>query len=84
MLVNQWFIALGEFANLEAYSWGSETDTVLILSFFILTTFVTQITMFNMLIAIMSDTFDNINENKEANAIKSKLSLMGDLAYLMR
>lgn len=82
MLVNQWFIALGEFANLEAYSWGS--DTVLFLSFFILTTFVTQITMFNMLIAIMSDTFDNINENKEANAIKSKLSLMGDLAYLMR
>ena len=39
--------------------------------------------MFNMLIAIMSDTFDKVNENKETNVIKSKLALMNDLAYVM-
>ena len=40
--------------------------------------------MLNMLIAIMSDTFDKITENKEVHAIKSKLALMGDLADVMR
>ena len=40
--------------------------------------------MFNMLIAIMGDTFDKITENKELNAIKSKLQFMGDLVAIMK
>ena len=67
--------------SLLYYEKGNQTIFCLI--FFILATFITQITMFNMLIAIMSDTFDKITENKEVNAIKSKLALMGDLADVM-
>ena len=41
--------------------------------------------MFNMLIAIMGDTFSQITENKDLNATKSRLELMGDLqANLMK
>ena len=40
--------------------------------------------MFNMLIAIMGDTFGKVIENKTVNAIKSKLELMGDLAATMK
>lgn len=39
--------------------------------------------MFNMLIAIMGDTFDKITENKDVNSIKSKLDLMADLSAIM-
>ena len=35
--------------------------------------------MFNMLIAIMGDTFEQITENKLLNATKSRLELLGDL-----
>ena len=35
--------------------------------------------MLNMLIAIMSDTFERHMENRDVNAIKAKLSLMSDL-----
>ena len=47
--------------------------------YFILATFMVQIVMFNMLIAIMGDTFDKITENRAINAIKSKLALLADL-----
>ena len=40
--------------------------------------------MFNMLIAIMGDTFGKVIENKTVNAIKSKLELMDDLAATMK
>ena len=40
--------------------------------------------MFNMLIARMGDTFSRIMENREVNAVRSKLELMGDLVSTMR
>ena len=52
--------------------------------FFALATFIAQVTMFNMLIAIMGDTFERIMEFKEVNSIKSKLDLMSDLNATMR
>ena len=39
--------------------------------------------MFNMLIAIMGDTFDKITEFRDINATKSKLELMSDLVVIM-
>ena len=39
--------------------------------------------MLNMLIAIMGDTFDHNMENKDVNAIKTKLALMTDLAAVL-
>ena len=51
--------------------------------FFVSATLITQITMLNMLIAIMGDTFDQNMENKDINAIKTKLALMTDLAAVL-
>ena len=68
--VNQYLLALGEF-GLEAFIKGPQTAICYI--FFVMATFITQITMFNMLIAIMGDTFEHIMENKIVHATKSKL-----------
>ncbi len=38
--------------------------------------------MLNMLIAIMGDTFERVIENKDVNAIKTKLELIGDLVAI--
>ena len=77
MIINQYLLALGEFMSLDAFKEGSEVSLCFV--FFILATFFVQIVMFNMLIAIMGDTFDRITENRSINAIKSKLELLTDL-----
>ncbi len=55
-------------------------QTTLCYLYFVLATLITNITMLNMLIAIMGDTFENNMENKHVNGIKAKLDLMSDLA----
>ena len=67
MLINQYLLALGDF-NLEAFVKGPQTALCFI--FFLLATLIAHITMLNMLIAIMSDTFDKIMENRSINTIK--------------
>ena len=51
--------------------------------FFILATFFTQITMFNMLIAIMGDTFANAMEYRLVNGIRMKLAILNEQAPLL-
>lgn len=46
--------------------------------FFLTATFISQLTMLNMLIAIMGDTFGRIMENKDVNATKTKLKILSD------
>ena len=77
MLLNQYELALGEF-NMDGFSNGPQENLCWI--FFILATFFSQITMFNMLIAIMGDTFERIIENKELNSTMTKLELMSELS----
>ena len=43
-----------------------------------MSTFITQLTMLNMLIAIMGDTFGRIMEAREVSGTKTKLKLMAD------
>ena len=38
----------------------------------------TQITMLNMLIAIMGDTFDKVTENSKVYTTRTKLQILGD------
>lgn len=54
-------LSLGEFEvdNFE----GDGKDTIIWI-IFILTTFITQVTFLNMLIAIMGDTFSRVTESK--------------------
>ena len=46
------------------------------MTFFIAATFFTQLTMLNMLIAIMGDSFAFVSENKEKYATKTKLEIL--------
>ena len=82
MLLNQYLLALGEWeATRGNYSEGIQTN--LCYAFFFAATFISQITMLNMLIAVMGDTFDRVMENKDINSIKSKLELVADLVAIL-
>jgi len=48
-----------------------------------LATLFTQLTMLNMIIAFMGDTFERIAENKDVYATKGKLELLADYAFLL-
>ena len=58
--------------------------SVLTILIFIAATFFTQITMLNMLIAIMGDTFEKITEQKTLFATRTKLALLADYAANIR
>ena len=76
MLLNQYLVLLGEF-NLDNFA--DQPQSRLCYIFFIFATLITQITMLNMLIAIMGDTFERVIESRDVNATKTKLDLMSDL-----
>ena len=62
-LFNQYLLALGEF-GMDNFKEGSP-NLWLVIALFITATFLTQITILNMLIAIMGDTFGKVTEIKE-------------------
>ena len=82
MFISQYLLALGEFMSLDDFSDGPLVGMCFF--FFILSTFIVQLVMLNMLIAIMGDTFDKITENRAINAIKSKLELLSDLSGVLK
>ena len=81
VLYNQYMLSLGEF-NIDNFA--DSPNTGLCFIFFIMATFITQLTMLNMLIAIMGDTFSKVVENQNVNTIKTKLELMSDLAGVLK
>jgi len=64
-------------------NFGNHPQTGLAYLFFVLATFFSCVTMLNMLIAIMGDSFSRVMENKEVNAIKTKIEMMGDLRHML-
>ena len=76
-MINQYLLSLGEFADtLGGYE--NHPQSILVWVLFLVTTFVTQLTMLNMLIAIMGNTFDNVIEKKSLFAIQMRLSILSD------
>lgn len=67
---NQYMLSLGEF-NLDSFANGPQT--YMCYFFFIMATFLTQITFLNMLIALMGDTFDRVIELRPVASRKNKL-----------
>ena len=55
--LNQYLLILGEF-NMEGFE--NHVNLAICYLIFVLSTFITQITFLNMLIAIMGDTFDRV------------------------
>ena len=57
---------------------------MIIWTVFILSTFLTQITFLNMLIAIMGDTFSRVSEIKKQMALKEKIGILADYVIVVR
>ena len=80
LIFNQYLLALGEF-NMDGFDLSPQK--IVCYLFFIGATFITQITMLNMLIALMGDTFSRMTDNKKFNAMKTKIELMEDLSLVL-
>ena len=50
---------------------------------YVIAVFYTSLTMLNMLIAIMGDTFGNVMESRNLNAIRTKLDILSDMAPVL-
>ena len=83
-IFNQYMLSLGEFGSLVENSETDSFETEIILAFFFFATFFVQITMLNMLIAIMGDSFDYSMENREKFDIMTKLEILSSQSAVMR
>ena len=73
ILLNQYQLILGEFDT------DNYTDTdYLPWIFFVAATFLSQVLIFNMLIAIMGDTYARVSEMKNQAALKEKIGILCD------
>ena len=80
-LINQYMLSLGEFDTEQYLEAG---DDVIVWLVFIATTFITQITFLNMLIAIMGDTFARVSEAKDQSALSEKIKILSDYVIVVR
>ena len=77
LLLNQYLLSLGEFSS---DGFEHHTNKYLVWIIFISATFFTQITMLNMLIAIMGDTFAKVSENRSMYATQNRIAIMQDFS----
>ena len=78
VLLNQYMLSLGEF-NYDNFA--DNPQTRICYFFFLASTFVSSLTMLNMLIAIMGDTFGRVMEKKDINSVQTRLQLMADNSH---
>ncbi len=70
--------------NGDTSTYGASPAAVLIFIYYILATIFTQIMFFNMLIAIMSETFARVSEAKERSALMERTHLYADFMWGIR
>jgi len=56
-------------------------DRTLIWIYFLIATFLTNLTFLNMLIAIMGDTYARVTENKEQESLKERTNIYADYLW---
>lgn len=79
-VMNQYMLSLGEF---DTENFKDKSDDIIIWLLFIATTFITQITFLNMLIAIMGDTFARVSEVKEQSALQERIKILSDYVIVV-
>ena len=72
-------LGLGEFGFTGRFS-GENAWAFWI--FFCLATFITQVIIFNMLIAVMSDTYDKVSERKDQATLQEKIRILADYVWV--
>jgi len=81
-------VALGEYGT-DTYSptrstFDTTNDSYIVWTLFILTTVFSQIVIFNILIAIMGDTYDFVFSNMEKAILKNKIEVMSDYVFVIK
>ena len=61
------------FGMFEPENFSDHPQAILAYILFFAATFISQLKMLNMLIAIMGDSFDKVIENKDVNSVEMKL-----------
>ena len=46
-------------------------------------TFITQVIIFNMLIAVMSDTYDRVTEKRDQATLREKVRILADYVWVV-
>ena len=81
----QFLLSLGDFGFYENWDFSGKEEGIesvreerlnvqIMWFFFFLATFFSQIIVFNMLIAIMGDTYDRVSETKKQYGLRDKIS----------
>jgi hypothetical protein len=81
-ILNQYMLALGEFGT-DTFSADSGKNSEVVWALFVFATFISQLTILNMLIAIMGDTFDAVLEKQEQYAMKEKIRILNDFVGIV-
>ena len=79
LVLDQYLLSLGEFNN----DFDNHPQWYLCWILLVSATFFTQITMLNMLIAIMGNTFDNVIEKRAIYIMKSQLQTMSEYSDII-
>ena len=81
MLISVYMLgALGDFESpVYREGWDRHAATAM----FLLATFFISVVFMNMLIAIMGETFAQVQENAEENGILERVSLINDFIWLI-
>lgn len=80
--IGSYLIGLGEF-DFDGYN-GHENYTNILWYYFFVSTFLLQIIMVNMLIAIMADTFDKVKEFEQAYFIQDAIQIWAEHISLFK
>ena len=83
VLFDQYLLSLGEFNGDDNDGYVATNADRLFLVVFIASTFITQITFFNMIIAIMGDTFSRVSEVRAQSALREKITIMADYVHIV-
>jgi hypothetical protein len=80
-MINQYLQSLGEF-DVENFSQAGDRDYGLDWFFFISATLFVNVVVFNMLIAIMGDTYDRVIEEKKQSILLLKVHMLSEYTFL--
>ena len=72
-----------EWLKNESTGYGNDEETVFIIAMLIGATFFTQITMLNMLVALMGETLAHSMDNRKIFTAKTKLDILREQSAVM-
>ena len=86
-MIHQYLASLGDF-SLDDYSKSTDLDRDgdggIDWTVFICGTFFVNVVIFNMLIALMGDTYDNVFENKRKAVLLLKIQALSEFSFLFK